>query len=194
MSHNGSFEIDEWGKGARTICTEGVQEMRHDKIAAIIHWHLCKNFCLSCCGKSYEHFVEKDTRILENEDAKILWDFSIQTESKIEHNKLDVALLEKSNKVCFVLDVACPFDMRVIKKEKEKIEFYTDLKYEILKCWKHEVEKVVILPIGIGALGTVTGNVKRNLEKLGINLSVDVVQKTGLLGTARILRKVLDMQ
>ena len=59
---------------------------------------------------------------------------------------------------------------------------------------EHEVEKVVILPIVIGALGTVTGNVRRNLEKLGINLIVDVVQKTCLLGTARILRKVLDMQ
>ena len=59
---------------------------------------------------------------------------------------------------------------------------------------EHEVEKVVSLPIVIGALGTVAGNVQRNLEKLEINLSVDVVQKTGLLGTARILRKVLDMQ
>ena len=65
---------------------------------------------------------------------------------------------------------------------------------EILKYWKQEAEKVVILPIAIGAVGTVTGKVRRNLENLGINLSVDVVQKTCLLGTARILRKVLDMQ
>ena len=90
--------------------------------------------------------------------------------------------------------MACPFDTRVIKKEKEEIEFYTDLKYEIFKCCKQEAEKVVILSIVIGALCTVTGNARRNLEKLGINLSVDVVQKTCLLGTARILRKVLDMQ
>ena len=108
-------------------------------------------------------FLEKDTRVLENEDAKILWDFSIQTERKIEHNKPDVVSLDKSKKFCFVLDVACPFDTRFIKKEKEKIEFYTDLKDEILKCWKQEAEKVVILPIVIGASGTVTGNERRNL-------------------------------
>ena len=71
----------------------------------------------------------------------------IQTERKIEHNKPDVVLLDKSKKVCFVLDVTCPFDTRVIKKEKEKIEFYTDLKYEILKCWKHEVEKLSFCPL-----------------------------------------------
>ena len=39
----------------------------------------------------------------------------------------------------------------------------------------------------MGALGTVTGNVKRNLDDLGINLSVDALQKTCLLGTASIL-------
>ena len=76
---------------------------------------------LQLLWKSYEHFVEKDTRILENEDAKILWDFSIQTERKLEHNKPDFVLLDKSKKVCFVLDVACSFDTRVIKKGKKRL-------------------------------------------------------------------------
>ena len=31
------------------------------------------------------------------------------------------------------------------------------------------------------------------IEKLGIPLNVEVMQKTALLGTARILRKVLEM-
>ena len=53
------------------------------------------------------------------------------------------------------------------------------------------VEKVVILPFVIGALATVTGNV---IDNLRINLSVDALQKTCLLGTACILRKVLDIQ
>ena len=51
----------------------------------------------------------------------------------------------------------------------------------------------VTLRIVMGALGTVTGNVKRNLDDLGINLSVDALQKTCLLGTARILWKFIDI-
>ena len=56
--------------------------------------------------------------------------------------------------------MAFPFDTRVIKKEKGEIEFYTDLKYEILKCWKPEFEKVVTPPIVIVAFGTVAVIVK----------------------------------
>ena len=55
-----------------------------------------------------------------------------------KHNKPDVVLLDKSKKVCLVLEKK----LRVAKKEKEKIKFYNDLKYEILKCWKQEVEVV----------------------------------------------------
>ena len=69
---------------------------------------------LQLLWESYEHFVEKEARILENENAKTLRDFSIKTERKIEHNKPDVVLLDKSKKVCFVLYVKCLFDTRVI--------------------------------------------------------------------------------
>ena len=45
----------------------------------------------------------------------------------------------------------------------------------------------------IGALGSVTKGFNRWIEKLGITLNVGVMQKAALLGTARILRKVLEM-
>ena len=104
--------------------------------------------------------------VLENEKVKLLWDFSIQTEIKIDHNKPDIVLLDKKEKTCYVIDVACPFDTRVEKKEKEKFEHYTDLKYELLKVWNTEVTKVYIMPIVIGALGIVTKNVAKYLEKI----------------------------
>ena len=49
------------------------------------------------------------------------------------------------------------------QKGRENVEYYTDLKYEILKCRKGKVKKVLIIPIIIGALGLVTINVKSNL-------------------------------
>ena len=63
-------------------------------------------------------------------------------------------------KTCFIIDVACPFNARIGKKEREKVEYYTDLKYEILNCWKGKVKKVLIIPIIIGALGLVTKKLK----------------------------------
>ena len=68
----------------------------------------------------------------------------------------------------------------------------TDQKYELLKVWITEVTKVHIIPVVIGALGIVTKNVAKYLEKIDFKPGLDPLQKASLLGTARIVRKVLD--
>ena len=90
--------------------------------------------------------------------------------------------------------MACLFDTRIERKEKEKIEVYTDLKYVILKCWRNEVKTVIIIPVVIGALGMVTKNLENYLAKIDLTPGIEPLQKTCLLGTDRILRKVLDYQ
>ena len=55
-----------------------------------------------------------------------------------------------------------------------------------------EVTKVYIIPIVIGALGIVTKNVAKYLEKINFKPGLGPLQKACLLGTARIIRKVLD--
>ena len=122
---------------------------------------MCQKYGFPTAARSYEHFVDKEMSVLENEKVKLLWDFSIQTEIKIDHINPDIVLLDKKEKTCYVVDVACPFDTRVEKKEKEKFEHYTDLKYELLKVCNTEVTKVYIIPIVIGALGIVTKNVAK---------------------------------
>ena len=49
---------------------------------------------------------------------------------------------------------------------------------------------VEVIPAVIGALASVTIGFDRWIEKLG---TAGVMQKTALLGSARILRKVLEM-
>ena len=46
--------------------------------------------------------------------------------------------------------------------------------------------------IVIGALGTVPQGLVGHLESIGVNLVVAQIHKTALLGTARILLRVLD--
>ncbi len=50
-----------------------------------------------------------------------------------------------------------------------------------------------VVPVVIGALGCVTKEFERWLENLNIEPEVGVMQKAALLGTARILRKVLEV-
>ena len=51
--------------------------------------------------------------------------------------------------------------------------------------------KVAIIPIVIGAFGTVTKGLLKGLEDLEVGDRVETIQTTALLKTARILRRVL---
>ena len=57
---------------------------RHDKLDEIVHWKLAGNFNFEAADKWCEHEPES---VLENEDYKILWDFSIQTDHVIENSE-----------------------------------------------------------------------------------------------------------
>ena len=74
---------------------------------------------------------------------------------------------------------AVPADVRVEEKEREKVEKYQDLKREIGRLWN--LKKVEVVPVVIGALGSVTKEFDRWIEKLGTTFNVGVVQKTVLL-------------
>ena len=52
--------------------------------------------------------------------------------------------------------------------------------------------EVTIVPIVIGALGTITKGLLKGLEDLEVGRRVETIQMTALLRTAKILRRVLD--
>ena len=71
------------------------------------------------------------------------------------------------------------------------MEKYQDLKNEIRRLWK--LINVEIVSVVKGAFGSISAEFDRWMGKLGITCNVGVMQKSALLGTARILRKVLKM-
>lgn len=48
-------------------------------------------------------------------------------------------------------------------------------------------------PVVVGALGSVTGEIRKCMENIGMEVEVASLQKPALRGTARIQRKVLEM-
>ena len=90
-----------------------------------------------------------------------------------------------------IIDVAIPGDERVKDKELEKIEKYRLLKDEFAKVW--HTWKVIVVPVVIGALGATSVNFKEYVKRIGVNVRLEVIQKTALLGTAKIPRKVLSL-
>ena len=54
------------------------------------------------------------------------------------------------------------------------------------------IRSIKVIPVVVGALGSISKKLEKCIEELGIVISTALLQKTALPGTARILRKVLD--
>jgi hypothetical protein len=89
---------------------------------------------------------------------------------------------------CMLLDVAIPGDGNAIQKEAEKILKYKDLTIEIQRMWN---VKTRVIPVIIGATGTISKSFRKYVSTVLGNHEFKEIQKTVILGTAHILRKVL---
>ena len=126
---------------------------------------------------------------LENDTHKLIWDFNIQTDHLILARRPDLIIINKKKRICKVVDFAVPADHRINLKECEKKDKYLDLARELKKLWNM---KVTIVPIVIGAFGTITKGLLKGLEDLEVGGRVETIQMTALLRTTRILRQILE--
>ena len=129
--------------------------------------------------------------VLENNTHKLLWDFNIHTDHLISARRPDLIMINKKIKkrICKIVDFAVSADHRIKLKECEKKDKYLDLARELKKLWNM---KVTIVPIVIGAFGTITKGLLKGLEDLEVGGWVETIQMTALLRTARILLRVLE--
>ena len=126
-----------------------------------------------------------------------LWGSPLVQEKYQEENACDkrhpygIIIKNKKDKTCTPIDVAIPADRNVVQKEAEK-----KLKF---KCLCIEIQrmcdlKCTIVPVIIGATGIVTRSLRKNLESVPGKQSIDSLQKTAILGTSHIIRKVLQCE
>jgi len=117
----------------------------------------------------------------------ILWNQQVQTDRTIPNNKPDIIIRDKEKGTCMSID-AFSGDRNVIKKETERILKYKDLTIEMQCMWK---AKAKVIPIIIGATGTISKSLRKYMSNIPRNCEVKELQKTAILGTAHILQKVL---
>ena len=85
-----------------------------------------------------------------------------------------------------IVDFAVSADHRIKLKESGKKDKYLG---NWKKLWNM---KVTILPIMIGAFGTVTKGLSKGLEDFEVGGLEETIQTTALLRTATILKRVLE--
>ena len=121
-----------------------------------------------------------------NEKATILWDSPVITDRPVPCNKSDIVIQEKKVDRCQIIDVAIPSDYNIQKKATEKMSNYVDLQIECQRLWNKKV-----IPVIIGATGIVEKNIKKYVGRIPGCHYLNSLQRSEILRTAHILRKVL---
>ena len=125
---------------------------RDDNLGKIVHWKLSRKFNFEAGDKWYEYEPES---ILENEDYKILWDFSIHTDRVVEARRPDLVLVDKKDKI---IDFVVPGDSRIEEREKDEIEKYQKLGRELQKIRNVKVKIIALVVGSLGAIPKQFGN------------------------------------
>jgi hypothetical protein len=112
----------------------------------------------------------------------------VQTDRTIPNNKPDIIIRDNEKGTCMLINIAIPGDRNVIKKVAEKILKYKNLTTEIQRMWN---VKAKVIPVIIGATGTISKPFRKYVSEIPGNHDVRELQKTVILDTAHILRKVL---
>ena len=129
---------------SKLVGTEYTQ--RHNHVASVVYRAISAEYDLQ---HSKDWWVEPES-VVKNDRAKILWDFPIQTDRHMPHNRPDIVLIDYQQQSGLIIDIAVPRDENIRDKELEKIDKYQSLKIELEQLWK---VKITVIPIVVGALG-----------------------------------------
>lgn len=96
--------------------------------------------------------VEWFKHVTNGNNVTISWNFPIQTDRRIDANKPDIVVKDFKEGTCLLIDMTCPQESNVSRKEFKKLATYKDVQIEVTKMWKLQTTIVLVV---IGALGMI---------------------------------------
>jgi len=160
---------------------------RHDRVCAQLHFNICKETGVQLDIIHWFEHVPKSVETGQGCNVTILWNQQFQSDRTKPNNKPNCIIRNNEKKTCMLIDVAISGDRNVIKKGFEKILKYKDLTIEIKRMWN---VKTKVIPVIIGATGTISKSLRKYVSNIPGNHEDKELQKTAILGTAHILRKM----
>ena len=174
--------------GCEILLADGMYTARHNKICAYIHHTICKSLEIPCNEHVWDHEPEPVTG---SEQYTLYYDKIIPTARYIENSaiKPDIVIRDKKNKTAVIIDVSVPNDYGINRAEREKINKYQQLKWDMKRNWK--LTEVDIIPIIIGATGLYKTNLKTYSESIPGIPALQEMQLCAIKGTIKILKRAL---
>ena len=168
--------------------------MRHDMVAKTLYKEIIK--------KNHPE-IEAPKEINEQEyiqklgDNEYWWNLSINTAQKVQYNKPDLVIWNTKEKTCDIIEVSCPADINITKKEEEKPSTYIPLIRNLQIM--HPNYHYRIIPTIVGALGSIPKSLHGYVCQLGFNNFESKriackLQSVSATGTAKICKSFLKFQ
>ena len=151
------------------------------------------------------NLVEKDMKwykrkwcrgyVLENDHAKLVWDFEFNLRKTTTSRRPDLTLEDKEKKISWICDKVCPQENIIVTKRDEKRTKYRQLALE-LREWRAEY-KIYVIPVVIRALVGGTKEAIHEVKKIfkqddSSEKIVREMQRTILMDDETIIRKILS--
>ena len=76
---------------------------RHNKVAAYIHWKICKTFDVPVTEKYYLH---KPEPVVSIDDITLMWDQGALIDRKIPANRPVIIFLDRNEKYCLLIEIS----------------------------------------------------------------------------------------
>jgi hypothetical protein len=124
--------------------------------------------------------------VCEEGDVTVLWNQAVHTNREVTANRPDIIIKNKKEKTCTLIDVAIPADRNDVQKEAEKKLKYKSLCTEVQRIWNLKGNNWSHWYSNEKLKETFGRYTKKHL--------IDSLEKTAVLGTAHIIRKVLQCE
>ena len=162
-------------------------ENRHNPVAKVVYDDLVRKYEL------------RDSKIPlavnTSDKCDVWWDQKINMPTGIKHNKPDIVVWDKDNKRCQVIDISVPLDTNIEKSYDDKVTAYLPLVGELARLYREY--KYEVVPVIIGALGTVNTKLLTSIDKLELadtKRTVRQIQKRAIIGSLKVVKTVMKMR
>lgn len=154
---------------------EGMVYMQqHNQVAGIVSSNICGGFGL----EDLRSKGDTSPGVVENNQAKLPWDFQIQTDKVLMANQPDIVVADKQRRKVVIIDVAIHGDSKIREKEDKELKKYQGLRQDLEK--RLRVTVAIVVPVVIRALWAGTPKLGERLQQISVMTS-----EISVLGTQR---------
>ena len=165
--------------------------LRHDKALMVLAVEWAKQEGLLAEETKWYELTWNRGSVIEKRNRRIRWDYEFRTRKPTMHRRPDLVLEYVDKKVMMIIDMACPQDIMIEEKEKEKRKKYRQLAFELRT--QNPGWTIHVWPAVIGCFGNVNRLdelIREIITERRINWTLSEMQRVVVTMSEAIIRKI----